>query len=154
MKRGNTMAVIVSFFSAMFLLGGQVIAQSTFSSKSISPVSGDQGWLYYGGDQGGRHFSGNTQINKKNVKDLDVAWTHRSGDVETFGNAMENTSTQSTPILLPVAAGESLIYCTPFGRVIALDPGNGKQRWQFDPKVDQKRHPYFSLPRCQLWPNA
>lgn len=137
MKRCYTMAVIVSLVSAMFLLGDQVIAQSTLPSKSISSVSTDQGWLYYGGDQGGRHFSGNTQINKQNVKDLDVAWTHRSGDVETFGNAMENTSTQSTPILLPAAAGESLVYCTPFGRVIALDPGNGKQRWQFDPKVDQ-----------------
>ncbi|MBL4673237.1 MAG: hypothetical protein JKX81_13350 [Arenicella sp.] len=53
MNRHNTMAVIVSFLSAMFLLGGQVMAQSTFPPKSISPTSRDQGWLYYGGDQGG-----------------------------------------------------------------------------------------------------
>ena len=38
---------------------------------------------------------------------------------------MRKTSTQSTPILLPPAAGESLVYCTPFNRVIALDPGSG-----------------------------
>jgi len=56
---------------------------------------------------------------------LDVAWVHRSGDVATFGDGMENTSTQATPILLPETAGESLVYCTPFSRVIALDPGTG-----------------------------
>ena len=30
-------------------------------------------------------------------------------------------------MLLPPAAGESLVYCTPFNRVIALDPGSGEQ---------------------------
>lgn len=101
-------------------------------------VSADEGWLYYGGDQGGRHYSQAGQINKENVSDLNVAWVHRSGDVKTFGDGMENTSTQSTPILLPEAAGESLVYCTPFNRVIALDPGSGEQRWDFDPEIDRR----------------
>ena len=98
----------------------------------------DEGWLYYGGDQGGKHYSNASQITKTNVADLDVAWMHQSGDVETFGEGMENTSTQSTPILTPGDAGESLVYCTPFGRVIALDPGTGAQRWEFDPQIDRR----------------
>jgi quinoprotein glucose dehydrogenase len=98
----------------------------------------DGGWTYYGGDQGGRHYSSATQINTQNVSQLELAWLHTSGDVKRYGEAMRNTSTQATPILLPAVAGESLVYCTPFNRVIALDPGSGEQRWQFDPAIDQR----------------
>lgn len=105
---------------------------------AVGAASSDNDWLYYGGDQGGRHYSSVSQIDTENVSDLDVAWIHRSGDVETYGDDMENTSTQSTPILLPPSAGESLVYCTPFNRVIALDPGSGEQRWDFDPGVDRR----------------
>jgi quinoprotein glucose dehydrogenase len=98
----------------------------------------EPGWPYYGGDQGGRHFSPAAQIDRSNVDALEVAWVFRSGDMERYGDAMDNTSTQSTPILLPEAAGESLVYCTPFNRVIALDPASGEQRWSFDPQIDRR----------------
>lgn len=106
----------------------------------------EHGWTYYGGDQGGRHYSDAAEINKDNVGDLDVAWIFRSGDVDTYANAMENTSTQSTPILLPEAAGHSLVFCTPFNRVIALDPTTGIQRWDFDPQIDLRGDRAF---RCR-----
>ena len=101
-----------------------------------APVEND--WPFYGGDQGGSHYSQARQINRDNVTDLDVAWTFRSGDMDRYGQEMSKTSTQSTPILLPAAAGESLVYCTPFNRVIALDPGSGKQRWTFEPNIDRR----------------
>ncbi len=104
------------------------------------------GWQYYGGDQGGRHYSEAQQINRENVEDLDVAWIHRSGDMKTYGDAMTNSSAQSTPILLPEAAGESLVYCTQFNRVIALDPATGEQRWSYDPEVDRRGDRTF---RCR-----
>ncbi len=106
----------------------------------------DSDWRYYGGDQGGRHYSSLGQIKRDNVADLDLAWAFRSGDVERYGDAMAQTSTQSTPILLPAAAGESLVYCTPFNRVIALDPGTGEQRWDFDPQIDRRGERPF---RCR-----
>ena len=101
-------------------------------------LAADTGWLYYGGDQGGSHYSTAAQIDRENVADLEVAWVHRSGDSATYGDEMAKTSTQSTAILLPEAAGESLVYCTPFNRVIALDPGSGEQRWSFDPEIDRR----------------
>lgn len=95
-------------------------------------------WPVYGGDAGGRHYSELQQINRDNVAQLEVAWVFRSGDSEAFGDdVMAQTSTQSTPILLPQAAGASLVYCTPFNRVIALDPGSGQQRWDFDPRINR-----------------
>ena len=72
------------------------------------------------------------------LADLEVAWVSRSDDMDSCGQEMAKTSTQSTPILLPKAAGESLVYCTPFNRVIALDPGTGEQRWEFDPGIDRR----------------
>ena len=48
----------------------------------------DHGWAYYGGDQGGRHYSQATQINTDNVAELDVAWVYRSGDVATYADEM------------------------------------------------------------------
>ncbi len=100
-------------------------------------VSADATWQYYGGDAGGRHFSDAKAINRDNVAQLDVAWVHRSGDAERHADQMVQTSTQSTPILLPPEAGESLVYCTPFNRVIALDPASGEERWFFDPEIDR-----------------
>lgn len=95
-------------------------------------------WPVYGGDAGGRHYSSLDQIDRDNVDQLEVAWVFRSGDSAGFGDdAMAQTSTQSTPILLPEAAGGSLVYCTPFNRVIALDPGSGEQRWDFDPQINR-----------------
>jgi quinoprotein glucose dehydrogenase len=102
-----------------------------------SAVAADT-WQHYGGDPGGRHYSDAMQINRDNVAQLDVAWVHRSGDVARYGGKMAKTSTQSTPILLPAAAGESLVYCTPFNRVIALEPASGEQRWDFDPAIDRR----------------
>ncbi len=101
-------------------------------------AAGDRDWLHYGGDPGGRHYSRLDQIDRDNVADLEVAWVFRSGDVATYGAEMAQTSTQSTPILLPEKAGESLVYCTPFNRIIALDPGTGRQRWTFDPRIDRR----------------
>ena len=127
----------MSLRNALLPLATLILAQA---------VSADDGWLYYGGDQGGRHYSDATLIDRDNVADLDVAWVHRSGDVARYGEDMENTSTQSTPILLPASAGQSLVYCTPFNRVIALDPGTGAQRWEFDPKIDRSGDRTF---RCR-----
>jgi len=115
------------FRSLLILLGG---------IGCSAAIAAGPGWLYYGGDQGGRHYSEAAQIDRANVADLEVAWVFRSGDMATYGPEMKKTSTQSTPILLPQAAGESLVYCTPFNRVIALDPATGQQRWSFDPQID------------------
>lgn len=96
-----------------------------------------QEWQHYGGDPGGRHYSEASAINRDNVATLETAWVHRSGDSETEGEALKQTSAQSTPLLLPEAAGASLVYCTPFNRVIALHPGTGEQRWAFDPEINR-----------------
>ena len=44
------------------------------------------------------------------------------------------SSFQATPILF----GDSLYFCTPFNRVIALDPETGAERWAYDPHASRE----------------
>ena len=91
------------------------------------------GWAYYGGTQDGIRYSSQNQITNKNVTKLKVAWVYHSGEIDRRGaDLITNSSTQDTPTLV---AG-SLMICTPFNRLIALDPATGKEQWVFDAKID------------------
>ena len=94
-----------------------------------------QDWSYYGFDPGGSRFSPLTQIDRDNVNQLELAWSFRHGDLARNPDRKRFAAFHATPILVPESAGRSLIFCTPFHRVIALNPGTGEQRWSFDPKV-------------------
>ena len=50
---------------------------------------------------------------------------------------MERTKFQATPLLVE----DSLIFCSPFNEVIALDPGSGAQKWRYDPKISTEQRP-------------
>jgi quinoprotein glucose dehydrogenase len=98
------------------------------------------------GDPFGWHYSPSTHLTPDNVGRLEPAWTHRNGDMAVASGQPSSVSAQSTPILLPRAAGEHLVYCTPFNRVIALDPATGAERWSYDPQVPRtSERPY----RCR-----
>jgi len=100
-----------------------------------------QEWRHYGGDAGGSKFSSLTQINTNNVGALELAWTYRYGDLEKYPERKDFAGYHVTPILLPEEAGGSLAICTPFNRMIALDPANGTERWSYDPKVTFAAYP-------------
>ena len=95
-------------------------------------------WLYYGGTQGGTHHSSLQQISRDNVGDLELAWSYRTGALKRHPEISPKgaASFHVTPILLPDQAGQSLVFCTPFNRIIALDPTNGDERWTFTPDIE------------------
>ena len=90
-------------------------------------------WPNYGGAESASRYSPLSEIDRDNVGDLEVAWTYRHGDFDdgTIGGLLP-TSFQNTPIVV----GDTLYFCTPFNRVIALDAETGEERWAFDPQVD------------------
>jgi len=94
-------------------------------------VQGD--WPTYGNDAGGTRYSPLTQIDRGNVGRLRVAWTYRTG--ETTGSASSHVAFEATPIVVD----GTLYLSTPFGRVIALDPETGAERWTYDPNIDRSR---------------
>jgi quinoprotein glucose dehydrogenase len=95
-------------------------------------------WEYWGGDKGGTRFSAIDQITSENVDRLVRAWEFRTGDlVRRDAKALERAKFENTPLFVE----NSLIMCTPFNEVIALDPGTGTQKWRFDPKLDVTQRP-------------
>ncbi|MBT8440972.1 MAG: pyrroloquinoline quinone-dependent dehydrogenase [Gammaproteobacteria bacterium] len=106
-----------------------------------------QGWMHYGGDIGGSRFSQLREINRDNVADLELAWTYRTGAVDENPHLEQFIDFQATPILLPEEAGGHLIVCTPFTKVIALDPATGEERWTFEPKFNKT--PYAGRFKCR-----
>jgi len=51
-----------------------------FASVMRADAEPHAGWSLPGGEMGGGHFSAASQITRANVANLEVAWTHRSGD--------------------------------------------------------------------------
>jgi quinoprotein glucose dehydrogenase len=90
-------------------------------------------WPAYGRDPGGSRYSPAAQITPANVGDLHVAWTYRTGDYATGDGP---TRFEATPLFV----GGTLYVATPFGRVIALDPATGVERWAYDGRVDLSGH--------------
>ena len=96
------------------------------------------GWEYWGGDQGGTRFSTLNQITPANVDFLLRAWEFHTGDlVDHPREATARTKFEATPLFVE----DSLILCSPFNEVIALDPGTGAQKWRYDPKVSNSERP-------------
>jgi len=95
-------------------------------------------WDYWGGDRGGQRFSPLTQITPANVGNLVRAWEFRTGDLEARAPVvMARTKSEATPLFVE----DSLIFCTPFNEVVALDPGTGAQKWRYDPKISTAQRP-------------
>ena len=86
------------------------------------PVVEDPGWPTYAGQEGGTRYSPLNQINRSNVGDLEIAWTYNTGHLERLPHLYGTVGFQVTPILLPEEAGNHLVLCDPFNRIIALDP--------------------------------
>jgi len=96
------------------------------------PVPGvaDEDWPSYGRTEGGVRYSPLAQINDENVKNLQVAWTYRTGDFRT-----ENDSAETTNEVTPIKVGDKLFLCTPHQFLDALDPATGKRLWRYDPQL-------------------
>ena len=105
------------FKVAMLILGAYLFAGCDNAEQSNNT------WEVYRGDDGVNAYSSLDQINKENVKHLEVAWTYRSGD------NIGNSTIQCNPLII-----NGVLYgITPRLKVFALDAPTGKQLWQFNP---------------------
>lgn len=89
-----------------------------------TPPPGD--WPAYGRDAGGSRYSPLAEITRANVKELRLAWVYRTGDMMRDRSRFETT---------PLAVEGTMYLSTPLGRVIALDPAHGTERWRYDAAV-------------------
>ena len=92
-----------------------------------------ESWPAYGHDPEGTRLSPLADITPANVARLRVAWRYSTGEADV--KAGRPTSLEATPIVVD----GTLYFNTPLGRVIALDPESGAERWVFDAKVNRNR---------------
>ena len=110
-------------------LAGCASAAARGVSGAPAPVDGD--WPAYGRDRGGERFSPLTQVDRGNVGTLAVAWRFSTGEAGPGYETKRRTSFEATPLVV----GGMMYLSTPLGRVFALDPATGAERWRFNPGV-------------------
>jgi quinoprotein glucose dehydrogenase len=93
--------------------------------------STDVDWPANGRDLQGTRYLPASQISRANVRRLEVAWSYRTGEAEPGFATKKPTAFEATPIVVD----GTMFIGTPLGRVIALDPATGRERWVFDPKI-------------------
>ena len=92
-------------------------------------------WPNVGNDKGAMRYSTLRQINRRNVKDLKVAWTAHTGGLS---HLITSSAIQCTPIVV-----DGVMYLTsPDTQVLALNAATGRELWRFDPKRRLERHLY------------
>ena len=125
------LALLVAFsLAAAFLLAS--CKRHDVALDASGPIAN---WPQYAGSTHGLSFSPLTQIASSNVKALDLAWEHHSGDFTAATDAASRTSFGARPIV----PNDTLYYCTAFNNVIALDPESGEQRWRFDAQLRNRK---------------
>jgi quinoprotein glucose dehydrogenase len=90
-----------------------------------------QEWPFYGGDQGSTKYSRLEQINRTNIRKLQIAWEWRTGEVPLKEFGTSPGVFEVTPLMI----GGRLYLSTPYNRVVALEPETGRQNWAYDPKA-------------------
>jgi quinoprotein glucose dehydrogenase len=79
-------------------------------------LAADASWPAYLGGPGSEQYSSLTQINKSNVKQLEVVWTYPTGE---RGNYLFN----------PLIVGGTMYVLAKNNSIVALDAVTGKERW-------------------------
>ena len=102
----------------------------------------DADWPAYGRTQEGQRYSPLSQINDKNVHQLQEAWTFRTGDMKRATDPGEITDE-----VTPIKIRDSLYLCTPHQQLFALDAATGKEKWHFDPQLNTD--PSFQHVTCR-----
>lgn len=111
------------FFAFFLIMPGSCTSPSPYTS-----------WRTYRGDDGVNAYSQLDQINQKNVTQLEVAWTYRSGDHTEFSKI------QCNPIII-----DRILYgVSAKMKVFALEANTGKELWVYDPFVPGSKESGFN----------
>ncbi|PWU06141.1 MAG: PQQ-dependent dehydrogenase, methanol/ethanol family [Terriglobia bacterium] len=116
-------ALGIAFMAAGLAIGQQAARVDDAALKSAGSTGAD--WLTYGLTPAETRFSPLNQINTTNVSRLGLAWSY---DLGAGGGAQEAT---------PLVWNGTLYGITNWSVVFAVDARTGKERWRWDPEVNQ-----------------
>ncbi len=140
---------LAPLLTAAALVGGAPRQGATGESSEAPghPAQGVADWAFYGSDAGGMRYSPLASIHRGNVRELERVWSIRTGDLDADPPPPGHMAFQATPIV----AGGLLLLPTPLGRVLALDPQSGAERWRFDATVVGHEYPEYASRGVATW---
>jgi quinoprotein glucose dehydrogenase len=116
MSRTSLTTIVLAIITSI------IVPASPPSLAQSAENRGQHDWPIYGGTPENNHYSTLSQINRENVKQLQVAWSFDTG---------ESGGLQTSPIIV-----DGVLYAyTPSQKVIALNAATGALLWKFDPAV-------------------
>jgi alcohol dehydrogenase (cytochrome c) len=89
-------------------------------------------WLSYSGSYSGQRYSALSQINRSNVKSLQLKWTYRPLYTK---NANSQNKMENTPLVV-----DGIVYTGTALEVVALDAVTGRQYWKLSRPLDPKEY--------------
>src|ERR671932_335992 len=105
----------------------QAQGQSSEAQTALTAMAGNAAnWVMPNGDYANTRYSGLAQINKDNVKNLQVAWTFSTGVLRGHEGG-------------PLVIGNTMYVHTPFPNIVyAIDLNDPGKRviWKYEPKQD------------------
>lgn len=105
----------------MIRLASRAFLSSTFV-VIVCVAGAQQNWPSYGGSPENNHYSPLAQINRRNVRQLAVAWIF---------DTQEEGGLQTTPIVV-----DGVLYgITPAQKIFALDAATGTLLWKFESNI-------------------
>jgi len=107
-----------------WVVSGQQVRRIDDAALRTAGKTGEE-WLTYGLTPGETRFSPLKQIDAANVSRLGLAWSY---DVGAGGGTQEAT---------PLFWNGTLYGITNWSIVFAVDARTGKERWRWDPEVNQ-----------------
>ena len=108
------------------ILFATLIALPIVHAQAGRPGSPDE-WTRYGLTPGETRYSTLNQINTSNVSRLGLAWSYEAGK---GGGNQEAT---------PLYSNDTLYSITNWSIVFAVDARTGKEKWRWDPEVNQDK---------------
>jgi quinoprotein glucose dehydrogenase len=104
-----------------------VPARAPLAPLPASPASAE--WIAYGANVAGTRHSPAAQITPANAAKLEQVWSFQTGDTMAKRPEIKSISFMATPLMVD----DKVYFCSPTGKVFALDADSGRQVWLRDP---------------------
>ena len=111
---------------------GKKVASAANTASPLVPEKAT--WDSFHGQLNAQKYSPLKQITADNVSKLEKVWEFHTGDVSDGKGKTPATVWSATPVF----ANDTIYIGTPFYRLIALDPGTGKEKWHYDTKAPRE----------------
>ncbi|MDH5235806.1 MAG: amidohydrolase family protein, partial [Gemmatimonadota bacterium] len=112
--------------------GGEAVKSPPRADRASGPRAD---WPTYGGDAGGLKYSPLADVDRATVHLLRPAFTWEAKEQPITASAGQKPARPGLFQATPLAIGDTLLFPTPYNRVIALDAATGREIWSYDPQV-------------------